>query len=168
MKNLIILKNNEALVVAEDKWVLIEDDITTPLHDNSLLRPQALAQYLEQSQKVSANIGIWLTPDNEVETLAPLLPHVSMIAIQFPDFRDGRGYSQAYILKTRMGWEGELRAFGDVLRDQLSHMQQCGFTSFAIKEGRSAEDATKGLKGISVLYGSSVIEARPLFRRRNV
>ncbi|MNF18139.1 hypothetical protein D3C80_2220510 [compost metagenome] len=55
---------------------------------------------------------------------------------------------------------------GDVLRDQLSHMRQCGFDSFAVREDKCAEDALKGLAGMSVLYGRSVIEPRPLFRRR--
>jgi len=70
------------------------------------------------------------------------------------------------LLRSRFGWAGELRAIGDVLRDQLSHMRQCGFDSFAVREDKSAEDALKGLAGMSVLYGRSVIEPRPLFRRR--
>jgi uncharacterized protein (DUF934 family) len=91
---------------------------------------------------------------------------VPLIALDFPSFRDGRAYSQAYLLRTRMGWQGELRAIGDVLRDQLSHMRQCGFDAFAVREDKSAEEALKGLAGTSVLYGRSVIEPRPLFRRR--
>ena len=59
-----------------------------------------------------------------------------------------------------------VRAVGDVLRDQLSHMRQCGFDAFAVREDKSAEDALKGLAGLSVLYGRSVIEPNPLFRRR--
>ena len=89
-----------------------------------------------------------------------------LIALEFPSFRDGRAYSQAYLLRTRLGWQGELRAVGDVLRDQLSHMRQCGFDAFAVREDKSATDALKGLNGISVLYGRSVLEPRPLFRRR--
>jgi uncharacterized protein (DUF934 family) len=84
----------------------------------------------------------------------------------FPSLRDGRGYSQAYLLRTRLGWTGESRAIGDVLRDQLSHMRQCGFDSFAVREDIAAEHALKGLAGMSVLYGRSLIESRPLFRRR--
>jgi uncharacterized protein (DUF934 family) len=107
-----------------------------------------------------------LGPDDEVESLKPWFSHLPLIALDFPSFRDGRGYSQAYLLRTRLGWTGELRAVGDVLRDQLSHMRQCGFDSFAVREDKSAEDALKGLAGMSVLYGRSVIEPRPLFRRR--
>ncbi len=107
--------------------------------------------------------GVWLGPDDEVESLKPWFSHLSLIALGFPSFRDGRGYSQAYLLRTRLGWTGELRAVGDVPRDQLSHMRQCGFDSFAVREDKSAEDALTGLAGMSVLYGRSVIEPRPFF-----
>ncbi len=89
-----------------------------------------------------------------------------LIAIDFPSFRDGRGYSLAYLLRRRLGWRGELRAVGEVLRDQLAHLRQCGFDAFAVRADKSVEDALKGLAGLSVLYGRSAIEPRPLFRRR--
>jgi len=111
--------------------------------------------------------GLWLAPDDEVEVLRLWLAVLPLIAIDFPSFRDGRGYSQAYLLRTRLGWPGELRAIGDVLRDQLAHMRQCGFDAFAVREDKSAQDALKGLAGMSVLYGRSAIEPRPLFRRRD-
>ncbi|MOA34505.1 hypothetical protein D3C78_1558810 [compost metagenome] len=101
-----------------------------------------------------------------MESPAAHLHRLPLIAIDFPSFRDGRGYSLAYLLRSRLGWRGELRAVGDVLRDQLSHMRQCGFDAFAVREDKSVEDALKGLAGLSVLYGRSVIEPRPLFRRR--
>jgi uncharacterized protein (DUF934 family) len=110
--------------------------------------------------------GVWLGPDDELESLELWLHVLPLVALDFPSFRDGRAYSQAYLLRTRMGWKGELRAIGDVLRDQLSHMRQCGFDSFAIRADKSANDALKGLAGMSVLYGRSAIEPRPLFRRR--
>ncbi len=128
--------------------------------DDPALRIVPLAQW-------QAGEGLLLGPDDDVESLQPLLADVAMIAIDFPSFRDGRGYSQAYLLRRRLGWQGELRAVGDVLRDQLSHMRQCGFDSFAVRADKSVEDALKGLAGMSVLYGRSAIEPRPLFRRRS-
>ena len=112
-----------------------------------------------------AGDGVLRGPDDDVETLALPFDELAVIAIDFPSFRDGRGYSQAYLLRQRLGWQGELRAVGDVLRDQLSHMRQCGFDAFAVRADKSLEDALKGLQGLSVLYGRSVIEPRPLFRR---
>lgn len=154
MNNLLRLEQGEARLVADDPWVLVRDDVPA---GGALILP--LASY-------TPGHGVWLGPDDEVEQVLPWLATLALIALDFPSFRDGRAYSQAYLLRTRMGWRGELRAIGDVLRDQLSHMRQCGFDAFAVRADKSAEDALKGLAGMSVQYGRSVIEPRPLFRRR--
>ncbi|MDI1333663.1 DUF934 domain-containing protein [Pseudomonas sp.] len=159
MNNLLRLEEGVARIVADDPWVLVRD-AEGELPDGSVILP--LSRWLQ----APAQHVVWLGPDDEVESLKPWFDALPLIALDFPSFRDGRGYSQAYLLRTRLGWTGELRAVGDVLRDQLSHMRQCGFDSFAVREDKSAEDALKGLAGMSVLYGRSVIEPRPLFRRR--
>ncbi|UVL37949.1 DUF934 domain-containing protein [Pseudomonas sp. B21-040] len=159
MNNLLRLEEGVARIVADDPWVLVRDQ-EGEMPAGSLILP--LNRWLLNP----AQHAVWLGPDDEVERLNPWFEKLPLIALDFPSFRDGRGYSQAYLLRTRMGWTGELRAIGDVLRDQLSHMRQCGFDSFAVREDKSAEDALKGLAGMSVLYGRSVIEPRPLFRRR--
>ncbi|MDZ5435882.1 DUF934 domain-containing protein [Pseudomonas fluorescens] len=159
MNNLLRLEEGVARIDADDPWQLVRS-IDTGLPAGALILP--LARWLENPQ----HNAVWLGPDDEVESLKPWFAQLPLIALDFPSFRDGRAYSQAYLLRTRLGWTGELRAIGDVLRDQLSHMRQCGFDSFAVREDKSAEDALKGLAGMSVLYGRSVIEPRPLFRRR--
>jgi uncharacterized protein (DUF934 family) len=159
MNNLLRLEQGVARIDTEDRWTLVRD-LDAPLPTGALIVP--LARWLEDPK----SNGVWLGPDDEVESLKPWFGQLPLIALDFPSFRDGRAYSQAYLLRTRLGWAGELRAIGDVLRDQLSHMRQCGFDSFAVREDKSAEDALKGLAGMSVLYGRSVIEPRPLFRRR--
>ena len=159
MNNLLRLEEGVARIVADDPWALVRD-LDAELPSGLLILP--MEHWLQNPQKQ----GVWLGPDDEVESLKPWFGQLPLIALDFPSFRDGRGYSQAYLLRTRLGWAGELRAVGDVLRDQLSHMRQCGFDAFAVREDKSAEDALKGLAGMSVLYGRSVIEPRPLFRRR--
>lgn len=159
MNNLLCLQEGGARIVEDDPWTLVRD-LEAPLPECQVILP--LARWLENPQQNA----IWLGPDDEVEGLELWFGQLRLIALDFPSFRDGRAYSQAYLLRTRLGWNGELRAVGDVLRDQLSHMRQCGFDSFAVREDKSAEDALKGLAGMSVLYGRSVIEPRPLFRRR--
>ncbi|WP_433765646.1 DUF934 domain-containing protein [Pseudomonas putida] len=159
MNNLLRLEEGVARIDDEDSWTLVRD-VEAPLPMGALILP--LAKWLENPQQQA----VWLGPDDELEALKPWFTQLPLIALDFPSFRDGRAYSQAYLLRTRLGWTGELRAIGDVLRDQLSHMRQCGFDSFAVREDKSAEDALKGLAGMSVLYGRSVIEPRPLFRRR--
>ncbi|WP_339651894.1 DUF934 domain-containing protein [Halopseudomonas pelagia] len=168
MINLIRLQQDGAQIIADDPWQLMRND-EGPLVTKAILPVQCWAQCQSdavlQGREVSSQ-GVLLQPDDEPEALLDWLPVLPLIAIDFPSFRDGRGYSQAYLLRTRFGWQGELRAVGDVLRDQLSHMRQCGFDSFAVREDKSVEDALKGLQGLSVLYGRSVIEPLPLFRRR--
>ena len=164
MNNLLQLQEGEARLVEDDAWTLVRE-VDGPLPDGPMVLP--LARWLiRRIEHHPARDAVWLGPDDEVESLKPWLKLLPMIALDFPSFRDGRAYSQAYLLRSRFGWEGELRAIGDVLRDQLSHMRQCGFDSFAVREDKSATDALKGLVGMSVQYGRSVIEPRPLFRRR--
>ncbi len=172
MNNVIALTQGGAHILEQDPWVFInsETELVEFSAHQKLILPFSLWQKCQpdpvlrgEQQSVQ---GFWLAPDEEEEPVKQWLAVVPIIALQFPSFRDGRAYTQAYVLRTRLGWAGELRAVGDVLRDQLSHMRQCGFTSFAIRADKSVTDALKGLSGISVLYGRSVIEPLPLFRRR--
>ncbi len=168
MNNLIRLKQGQPVLDHADAWqIWREQDGERPA--GPLILPWSLWQ-AAQSDEVLSGLGlaphaVLLGPDDDPELLTPFLQKLPLIAIEFPCFRDGRAYSQAYLLRTRLGWQGELRAVGDVLRDQLNHMRQCGFDAFAVRADKSAADAVKGLAGMSVLYGRSAIEPRPLFRR---
>lgn len=168
MNNLIRLNASGAELVQDDPWTLALESIDA---DGTLqilsLDAWLAAQPTEvlNGHTVSKD-AICLQPDDDAIRLQHYLSVLPLIAVLFPDFRDGRGYSQAYLLRTRIGWQGELRAVGDVLRDQLSHLYQCGFNEFAIRADKSAADALKGLGGTSVLYGRSAVEPRPLYRHR--
>lgn len=171
MKQVINCRYGIAQLVLNDDWILINsaEELALAPQENLIL-PLSLWQ-AQQTDEVLAGLaispqGIWLSPTDNEDLLQPWLKVLPLIALYFPSFRDGRPYTQAYRLRIRLGWSGQLRAFGDVLRDQLSHMRQCGIDSFAIREDKSAEDALKGLAGISVLYGRSALEPKPLFRRR--
>jgi uncharacterized protein (DUF934 family) len=85
--------------------------------------------------------------------------------VQFPKFGDGRGFSTAALLRTRHGWRGELRAIGDVLRDQLFFMKRVGFDSFALRADRNIDEAVASLLDFSDSYQGSVEPALPAFRR---
>ncbi|WP_371232951.1 DUF934 domain-containing protein [Pseudomonas sp. QE6] len=187
MKNLIRLRDGIAELAPNDPWTLLREmpeklpdgNFILPLKEwlalssgrSELAREQSSTGAPEPGGSRAGSLlqeyGVWLAPDDDPEELIWRLKEPALIAIDFPSFRDGRGYSLAYLLRSRLGWRGELRAVGDVLRDQLAHMRQCGFDAFAVREDKSVEDALKGLAGLSVLYGRSVIEPRPLFRRRS-
>jgi uncharacterized protein (DUF934 family) len=113
------------------------------------------------------DLGVWLAPADDPAALAPHITHFALIAVDFPRFSDGRGYSTAALLRSRYGYKGELRAIGDVLRDQLFYMARVGFDAFAIRADRSAEDALKSFADFSEVYQSAVEQPLPLFRRRS-
>lgn len=116
----------------------------------------------------AGELGVWLESFELVEDLVEStgdLNQFPVIAINFPRFADGRGYSTASLLRTRYGYRNELRAVGDVLRDQLFYLKRCGFDAYAIRADRSAEEALASLKDFSVPYQGAVDEPRPLWRR---
>lgn len=107
-----------------------------------------------------------LKPADDPATLVPRFGELRAIAIEFPSFTDGRGYSHARLLRERLGWKGELRAVGDVGRDQLFYLSRCGFDAFVLKDASRLEEALASLEDFSDGYQSSVERPRPLFRRR--
>jgi uncharacterized protein (DUF934 family) len=112
-------------------------------------------------------VGVWLVPGDDPAELAPDLDTLALVAIQFPKFTDGRGYSTAVLLRTRLGYRGELRAFGDVGRDQLFYLKRSGFDAFSLAPHRDPESALASLSDFSVRYQGSVDDPLPLFRRRH-
>ena len=126
-----------------------------------------LQVWLAQKTTLSArkDIGVWLASDERAEQLKEDIAALPLVAVDFPAFSDGRGYSIAFNLRSRLGYEGEIRAVGDVLRDQLFYMQRVGFNAFATREDRSIEDALKGLTDFSDVYQTSWDQKTPLYRR---
>ena len=112
-------------------------------------------------------LGVWLTGDDDPEDIAADLEHFELIAVYFASFTDGRGYSTARLLRERYGWRGELRAIGDVQRDQLFYLARCGFDAFDLREGESVDIALAAFSDFSEAYQASVDRPLPLFRRRD-
>ena len=101
-----------------------------------------------------------------MESIADDLQQFQVIALNFPVFSDGRNYSNARLLRDRYQYQGEVRAIGDVLRDQLFFMQRCGFDAFALRADRNADEALESLKDFSNTYQAATDQPLPLFRRR--
>ena len=106
-----------------------------------------------------------LEPADAPESLAERLGGVARVEVNFPSFTDGRGYSIARLLRERFGYRGELRAVGNVLRDQIFYLARCGFDAFEVDASKNAEDAIAGLDDFSVRYQTAADEQRPMWRR---
>ena len=118
----------------------------------------------------AGEIAVWLDsfeePEALVDSLDGDLDRLPIIGINFPKFVDGRGYSIAHLLRRRYGYAGELRALGDVTRDQLFFLARCGFDSFALRADLNAEQALASLKDFSETYQTATDGRAPLFRHR--
>jgi len=123
-----------------------------------------LQQYLALTRK-PGDIGVWLDSDEEVESIEPYLAALSVVALNFPAFSDGRAYSSSNILRRKFGYTGEIRAIGDVRVDQLEQMVRCGFDAFELKGDQDTSLALSRLSGFSHSYQQTV-DREPLFRVR--
>ena len=161
-----IIKNGQ---IIDETWHLLPKDATLDSLSNCDDYIVPLALWVEHSAALKARdggLGVWLEAGEEIEEIAADLDNFQVIALNFPAFTDGRSYSNARLLRDRYGYKGELRAIGDVLRDQLFYLHRCGFDAFAIRPDKDPYEALQGLKDFSVTYQSSTDEPMPLFRRR--
>jgi uncharacterized protein (DUF934 family) len=110
--------------------------------------------------------GVQLAPNEFAESIAADIDKLDLIAIEFPTFADGRGYSTAYTLRSRYGFTGELRAVGDVFKDTLFYQQRSGFNAFAVRDDKDIDDALQGLNTFSRPYQGTATDPRPLFHHR--
>lgn len=161
-----IIKDRQIVEATETLLRLNEDGsfASVPEH-GSVLVP--LKQYLVQREILQArgNFGVYFAADDEVESLGADAANLALIAVEFPAFTDGRGFSTGRLLRERYGFTGELRAFGDVFKDTLNYLARCGFNSFAVREDKDLADALLGLDDFTEFYQAGVTHA-PLFRRR--
>lgn len=162
-----IIKNNQ---VVDETWHLLPKDVTLDELSNCDDYIVPLNLWREHAHALKARdggLGVWLDADEEAEEIGEDASQFQVIALNFPAFTDGRSYSNARLLRDRYGFKGELRAIGDVLRDQLFYMHRCGFDAFAVRPDKDPYEALESLKDFSVTYQAASDEPRPLFRRRH-
>jgi len=159
--------------IVADKWHRLERGPKGELPGvparGDVIAPMAL--WLARREELLARaetgtLGVWLDANEGPEALADDAQRFPLIAVNFPKFGDGRGYSIARLLRERYGFKGELRAIGDVLHDHLFFMAQCGFDAFALREDQDAQGALSVFDTFSDAYQTSVLRPVPLFRRR--
>ncbi|UVW33906.1 DUF934 domain-containing protein [SAR92 clade bacterium H455] len=151
--------------VAEDNWTVLQMPVEFIPQGNILL---PLKHWLENGAELDQQaglVGVWLESDEEVEALADDLPQLPVVALNFPKFVDGRGFSSARLLRDRFDYRGEIRAIGNVIQDQLFMLQRCGFSQFCLADGVDLEAAAKSLNDFSEGYQTGADQAQPLFKR---
>ena len=152
-------------------WAILDKDAaleTVLAHaSDSLIVPLGL-WHAERGNLLASSkrVTVWLDSDESADAIAGDLPNLDMIALNFPVFTDGRGYSTASCLRRHYAYEGEIRAIGDVLRDQLFYLRRCGFTTFDLKDSVKLEDARRAMRDFADNYQATVEQPLPLFRRR--
>jgi uncharacterized protein (DUF934 family) len=144
-----LVKNGKT---AADAFVHLADDAEIPGDDAILI---SAARFLGDAETLSRRAGptgvIW--PNNrDVDDLVPWLDRLAVVALVFPSFRDGRAYSQGRLLRERYGYRGELRATGQILRDQFVFMLRAGFDAFEVKKETDADAFASTAKRYSVFY----------------
>ncbi len=165
-----LIKNQRIVDNPWKRLVLAEDEAPerVALADAPLLYPLSVWQAQRATILQGAQpVGVWLDSHETPEALAGDIEHLAVIAINFPKFTDGRGYSTARLLRERHAFQGELRAIGDVQRDQVHNLRRCGFDAFELREGRAIEEALLGFTEFSEHYQTAATDPLPLFRRRN-
>lgn len=154
--------------VVDDPWRTVADG--EPLPDEGPVIVSATRWQAERDalQRRQSPVGVCLRADELASTLGADAAHLALIAIEFPSFRDGRAYSTARLLRERYAFKGELRAVGDVLRDQLLFMHRCGFDAFAVESDNAVQQWTAALGEISVVYQTAADREVPATRLRQM
>lgn len=153
--------------IVSDAWQIFRPEAgTTPeLPSGPVVVP--LGFWLDHVDALVArgNVGVWIASHEDPAPLRAWLDRLSLVAVDFPKFTDGRGYSIGLLLRTRYGYRGELRAIGDVLPDQLDYMRRVGFDAYALRADKDIQDALRLLVTFSVPYQGSWEAPLPSFRR---
>lgn len=154
--------------IVNDDWSVVRElDDAAPVPDGDVILPfhywQANRDNLLDKKTKHA---VWINGDTDVEELVADLEHFSIVALDFPAFKDGRCYSHARLLHDRYAYKGDVRAIGDVLRDQLFFMYRCGISSFQLRDDKDAEDALKAFNDFTIRYQAAADDAVPVYKLR--
>ena len=161
------------LIRAQEGRFALEDDPFTWVPDEAELPPGdvivSLARFQADGEALLSEgraVGVRLESDEEAEALAYDLPRISVVALAFPKFGDGRAYSNATILRERLGFKRELRAVGDVLREQAGFMLRCGFDAFEPADGSTPEAWQRATQRFRHVYQRGVDDRPAAFEER--
>lgn len=154
-----LLKNGRLI---DDPWVHVADEVAIPASGPVIV---SLVRWCEERDALIDRknlVGVRLKAEQTASEVAADLEHLGVVALAFKTFRDGRAYSNARRLRERYGYKGELRAIGNVLRDQYLFMLRCGFDALEVKEGETEADWQDATDAISTAYQPAATDDKPL------
>lgn len=127
-----------------------------------------IEQFIANANSLSGhdNIGVWLAAEDDAEALAPFCQQLKVIAVNFPAFTDGRGFSHARIIREQLGFKGELVAAGGFMQDQLFYLKRCGFDSFCVADDADIDSMRASLGDFAHSYQAAADDPRPIYRKR--
>lgn len=157
--------------IAENSWHLLNDisgleDIANRPSEALIVPLTFWLEHRDELKRRPGMTAVWLDSNELPVALGEDLHSFALIALNFPVFSDGRAYSSARELRSNFMYKGELRAIGDVLRDQLYYMARCGFDAFALRDDQDIDAALAAFDDFHDGYQVSVDKPQPLFRRR--
>ncbi|MEI2300329.1 DUF934 domain-containing protein [Ensifer sp. MJa1] len=137
--------------VSDDPWIIETEETKAGSNEKAIVGLDAFLAKVADSDETG--LGVVIAPADNVTKLAPHLDRLALVAVAFPAFNDGRAFSHASLLRSRLGFGGEVRAVGDVLIDQIPLMLRCGVDSFAVSNATALKRLSEGrLPGIAVHY----------------
>jgi uncharacterized protein (DUF934 family) len=156
----------------DGRMALVEDPFTHVADDEGMACGEviiSLTRFQTEGDRLLSEgrqVGVRLESGEEVEALAYDLPRIAVVALMFPKFRDGRPYTSARLLRERYGFTGEVRAVGDVLREQAGFMVRCGFDGFEAADGSTPDDWDAAARRYRHVYQRAADGRVPAFAER--
>lgn len=163
-----LIKDGE---IVEDRWTVLKEatgpEVLRAVPGKNFIVPLNFwKNYSSELDDYMGDIALWLNSDENVNDIGDGLHTISLIALNFPVFSDGRSYTNARELRGKLNYQGEVRAIGDVLRDQMFYMASCGFNAFSLRHDQDPELCLKAFEDFQTSYQATVANPEPLFRRR--
>ncbi|MEZ0122278.1 MAG: DUF934 domain-containing protein [Candidatus Reddybacter sp.] len=158
--------------IVDNSWQILPKGFAGALPDTPCFVPLDYWLANKQNLQKPESIGVWLDAEQEPEELADDIENLQHLAVNFPTFMDGRGFSIARLIRERYKFTGELRAIGHIVPDQLFYLSRCGFDAFCLDALSLGDEAEQHhqledyLAAFSVTYQACVNQEQPLFRRR--
>jgi len=165
MPKLIKLHDGHA-AFANDAYVTVADEDATPASGDVILPLERFKAEGEALLSDGRNVGVLLASDQAIEDIASDLTRLSLVALSFPKFRDGRHYTSARLLRERFGYDGEIRAVGEVLREQAVFFVRCGFDAFEPADGSTPEQWMAAAGRFRHVYQRGADDREPAFVER--